>query len=63
MDEELARRRMKSLALSVSVREMRRRRPVRCLDMVANNIGTKVQIDDSDVDEFLDAEVGVSFMD
>ena len=44
---------MKSLALSVPVREMRRRRSVRCPDMVANNIGTRLQIDDSDVDEFL----------
>lgn len=54
---------MKSLALSVSVREMRRRRPVRCPNMVANDIRTRVQIGDSDVDEFFDAEVGVSFLD
>ena len=63
MDEELVRRRMKSLALSVSVREMRRRRSVRCPDMVANRIGTRVQVKDSDVDEFFDSEFGDSFMD
>lgn len=63
MDEELVWRRMKSLALSVSVRGMRRRRSVRCPDMVANRIRTRVQINDSDVDEFFDSEVGGSFMD